>query len=106
MNSNLDWSKLEASLVVALIVGLETGDRVEVISGIDAEESRFVVDVSRIDDKSGDVFIPEEESEKGNFVVDRAELIAELEKGTVFVLKTGDKVEVISMVFAEENKFC
>ena len=64
--------------------------KLEVISGIDAEESSFVVDVSRIDDKSGDVFIPGEETgkewelipeeivdgelEKGHFVVDGAEL--------------------------------
>ena len=107
-NFVVDGAQLEAELEKIVVFVSETGDDVRIFSGIDAEESSFV-DGSRLDDKSGDVFVPEVETddeleliperivdvepERGNFVVDGAELDAELENCIVFVLETGDNVD-------------
>ena len=122
-NFVVDGAKLDVELENWMVFVLETGDKVEVISGIDAEESSFVVDVSRLDDKSGDVFVSEvetddeleliperivdRESERSNFVVDGAKLDVELENWMVFVfvLETGDNVDMISGNDAGESSF-
>ena len=120
-NFVVDGAKLDTELENIVVFVLEIGDKVGIFSWIDAEDSRFSVDVSRLDDHSGNVFVPvlitdselefipenivDGESVEGNFVVNGAKLDTKLENSVVSVLKIGDEVEMFSWIDAEESNF-
>ena len=83
----VDGAQLEAELEKIVVFMSETDDDVRIFSGIDAEESSFVGNVSRLDDKSGDVFVSWGRNWQWIGIDSWGEsLIVESEKGIVLLL--------------------